>query len=294
MEVKLNKSDQAMAMQFDQEQLNQITQLINNMNQQQQSINILPMNHDNQPNSSVQMNFTELNTAQQQQQNIQFQNPIEMNANFYNTTGNSQTQFASFTSPNQGYKAEPAQQLQGEMIQEVHTIMVNGQPALFIPASSAISNNLLCQMMMSSQSQVNSQFELMNQPTDQTTQNQIFQTAATNNNNSDFFWNGSQISAVDDTAHNQQIICVQSDGNITFQSMPFQAQVSASESTEKSKEKTEASTIGFENVKSKKARIQPKTPNRTPKANTVASALANTSNIAQKKLPKKPRPSVSV
>ncbi len=128
MEVKLNKSDQAMAMQFDQEQLNQITQLINNMNQQQQSINILPMNHDNQPNSSVQMNFTELNTVQQQQQNnIQFQNPIEMNANFYNTTGNSQTQFASFTSPNQGYKAEPAQQLQGEMIQEVHTIMVNGQ-----------------------------------------------------------------------------------------------------------------------------------------------------------------------
>jgi len=292
MEVKLNKSDQAMAMQFDQEQLNQITQLINNMNQQQQSINILPMNHDSQPNSSVQMNFTELNTAQQQQQNIQFQNPIEMNANFYNTTGN--TQFASFTSPNQGFKAEQDHQLQGEMIQEVHTIIVNGQPALFIPASSAISNNLLCQMMMSSQSQVNGQFEMMNQPTDQTAQNQIFQPAATNNNNSDFFWNGSQISAVDDTANNQQIICVQSDGNITFQSMPFQAQVSASESTEKSKEeKTVAPTIGFENVKSKKAKIQPKTPNRTPKANTVASALANTSNIAQKKLHKKPRPSVS-
>ncbi len=42
--------------------------------------------------------------------------------------------------------------------QQVHTIMLNGQPALFIPASSAMSSNLLSQM-------------LMNQTTSQTTSN---------------------------------------------------------------------------------------------------------------------------
>ena len=56
---------------------------------------------------------------------------------------------------------------------QVHTIMLNGQPALFIPASSALSSNLLCELLMSnsvatlganSSGNTGQTFELGNQP----------------------------------------------------------------------------------------------------------------------------------
>ncbi len=286
MAVNLNKSDEGVgiAVQFDQDQLNQITQLINNMNQSQQTLNIIPTGHENCINTN-QINFNDF-TQQQQQQHQQHQQHQQQRQN-------SQFQIWDSTNPacqaTNFFKAEPTQFQQTEMIQEVHTIMVNGQPALFIPASSAMSNNLLCQMMMSSQGQINNQFDIINQITDNHSQ------PNTSNNNlvqqvqNEIFWTDNTVSVGD--TQNQQILCLQPDGNITFQSMPFQAQVDIPQTT--SSNTVVSSPSGLENNQHKKARIQPRTPVKTPKVNTIASALANTSNIAQKKVIKKPKPSVS-
>lgn len=46
---------------------------------------------------------------------------------------------------------EPTSSQQQQQQQQVHTIMLNGQPALFIPTSSAISMNLMGQMQMQMQ-----------------------------------------------------------------------------------------------------------------------------------------------
>ena len=77
---------------------------------------------------------------------------------------------------------------QQENPNEVHTIILNGQPALFIPASSAMSSNLLCQMMTNQINPnqfdfSNNEISLQNQENIQTYQNEIINQTFNANSN---------------------------------------------------------------------------------------------------------------
>jgi hypothetical protein len=63
-----------------------------------------------------------------------------------------------------------------QQLTQVHTIMLNGQPALFIPASSAMSSNLLSQMLM------NNNGALVNTETQSSTMNTTHNINNSNNN----------------------------------------------------------------------------------------------------------------
>lgn len=73
-EVKMNKSDQNIGIQFDQDQLTQISQLINNLQSQQVSV----MNNLSVQNSQASNeNFEQLNDVQIQQQSKNFMDTSE-------------------------------------------------------------------------------------------------------------------------------------------------------------------------------------------------------------------------
>ena len=98
-EVKLNKSDSNIGMQFDQDQLMQITQLINNLNNQQTTVN--PLNSINQQQQQHQQQQHQQQQHQQQQPqitldttsnnneiNFQFQNLIDQESATFNNNTN--------------------------------------------------------------------------------------------------------------------------------------------------------------------------------------------------------------
>ena len=205
-EVKLNKSDSTS---FDQNQLYQITQLINDFQQQQQQQQL-----QQQPTSSPQQNPNILGNAecfslndlnfqlQQQQQQNTFQNMMEIsvapdqsqsNPNYNNNIGINMSPSTMIKFENNQFPNEQQQQSQQ---QEVHTIMLNGQPALFIPASSAMSSNLLCQLMMNNQMNAN-QFDFSNNQNMGTDTNNF---ASILGNNQQFI-----LSNENNTAANEQI-----------------------------------------------------------------------------------------
>lgn len=76
------------------------------------------------------------------------------------------------------------QQQQQDPNSEYHPIMVNGQPALFIPATSAMSSSLFSQMMMSSG--VGNQLDALTS-VENTVQNNQQPTFQENTNNSNVF-----------------------------------------------------------------------------------------------------------
>lgn len=321
-EVKLNKSDQNIGMQLDQDQLTQITHLINNLQNQQVTINSSPTNVNMQQSNITAEGLNDLNSQQQQFQIIlDNESSIIDNQVTFNPipqVNNSINQFQQAQLYNQ-LQSEQQQQQQ----QEYHPIMLNGQPALFIPASSAISSNLLSQMMMSNQSNenkleafnpetsnhtMNSQpmetinlHENLNSNTEVTNQNnnlnlcndfnvlangsyEINNFSNVNNvignlenmNQNQVFFNGTQIGLSQQNV-NQQLICVQQDGNIKFQQVPLILSQNQN-ITQQNIEMNNSSSECKPNKLKKKL-----TPIKTTKQNTVASALANSSNITNTK-----------
>lgn len=187
-EVKLNKSDPNVCMQFtDQDQLMQITQLINNLNNQQ---TLNPVNSNQQLQQGQATFDTTTNDF-----NFQFQNLFDQES----TTSNAQTNLnqvgTQVISPakfdfSQASQIQSSNHIFNQLQQndqhqsEYHPIMLNGQPALFIPASSAISSNLLSQMMMTNQFEtLNSVENTIEQPSQgfQQTQNPQIMDTLTNN-----------------------------------------------------------------------------------------------------------------
>lgn len=77
------------------------------------------------------------------------------------------------------------QQQQQDPNSEYHPIMVNGQPALFIPATSAMSSSLFSQMMMSAGPGAGNQLDALTsvENTVQNNQQPTFQENTNNNNN---------------------------------------------------------------------------------------------------------------
>jgi len=109
-------------------------------------------NNNNQSNSSQQNNTYYSNSlvlspnslSKYESQGLQYSTSVPTQA-----LVNSQQIFAIAQPQQQQEQIIDANSLQQ---QQVHTIMLNGQPALFIPASSAMSSNLLCQMLMNQNS----------------------------------------------------------------------------------------------------------------------------------------------
>ncbi|CAF0709701.1 unnamed protein product [Brachionus calyciflorus] len=125
---------------IDQNQLLQITQLMNELTQQQQQ----QQSHQQQTSDHDQLNqqALEILLQDQNQQNTIILSPnslLKFNEQQQQTTQNLQQLFIP-------------QQIDQ---QQVHTIMLNGQPALFIPASAAINSNLLNQVLQSNQLDLN-------------------------------------------------------------------------------------------------------------------------------------------
>lgn len=187
MEVKLNKSDPNINMQFDQDQLMQITQLINNLNGQQQGLPNGQQNisHDgNILGNDFQFQFQNLIDNEaiilSNQSNQIITSPIKLDIMQNNQLQSTQTitnlQITDQTTALQ-------QQQQQDLNSEYHPIMVNGQPALFIPATSAMSSSLFSQMMMSSSTGNNQLDALTSVENTVQNQNSTFQAQINNNNN---------------------------------------------------------------------------------------------------------------
>jgi hypothetical protein len=110
------------------------------------------------------MNSSNNTNNQQQQNNTYYSNSLVLSPSSLNkydaqtlqyattmpTLVNSQQIFTIAQPQSQQQQQQQAQIIDANSLQQqqVHTIMLNGQPALFIPASSAMSSNLLCQMLM--------------------------------------------------------------------------------------------------------------------------------------------------
>lgn len=190
-----NNSNATVALPLDQNQLLQITQLMNEMQASaNQNLNdsltltesnIIvqqPAQQQQQQNQQVYTNLMEFVMSSPTHQNQPQAQPQTPNQQTQNNTNNN-----IIFSPNSIIKLEQqiqfptAQPIQQQIIipqqqsdnTQVHTIMLNGQPALFIPASSALSSNLLCELLMNNNvatlgangSGNNGQtFELSNQP----------------------------------------------------------------------------------------------------------------------------------
>ena len=67
-----------------------------------------------------------------------------------------QSQFLVIDNSNTPHNLAPQQIQAAVAAQQIHTIMLNGQPALFIPASSNLSMNVIGQMQMQMQSTLSS------------------------------------------------------------------------------------------------------------------------------------------
>ena len=132
------------ALTLDQTQLQQITQLMNEMQQQDLNFNV---NNNAVENTNISIDVTHHtnHTENSVNQNQLIFSPdsivkLENNIQFQQATAYQMT-------PSMTNQALVDNQQQHQLTQ-VHTIMLNGQPALFIPASSAMSSNLLSQMLM--------------------------------------------------------------------------------------------------------------------------------------------------
>lgn len=193
-----NNSNATVALPLDQNQLLQITQLMNEMQASaNQNLNdsltltesnIIvqqPAQQQQQQNQQVYTNLMEFVMSSPTHQNQPQAQPQTPNQQAQNNTNNNNN---IIFSPNSIIKLEQqiqfptAQPIQQQIIipqqqsdnTQVHTIMLNGQPALFIPASSALSSNLLCELLMnnnvatlgtnSSGNNNGQTFELSNQP----------------------------------------------------------------------------------------------------------------------------------
>lgn len=120
---------------LDQNQLLQITQLMNEL-AQNQSNDQLYTEFANQPIELV------------------IQEPHN-NSQTAVISPNSYVQFSQPTGQNSNFQQLLMPQVDH---QQVHTIMLNGQPALFIPASAAVNSNLLTQVLQTNQIDINQEF----------------------------------------------------------------------------------------------------------------------------------------
>ena len=142
----------SIALTLDQTQLQQITQLMNEMQQQELTFNAqLNVNNNSTENANITIDVNHADHNINQNQLIFSPDSI--------VKLESQIQFQQHSAYQMGTQSNQIvldnhqQQLQQQQqhppqITQVHTIMLNGQPALFIPASSAMSSNLLSQMLM--------------------------------------------------------------------------------------------------------------------------------------------------
>lgn len=113
-------------------------------------------------------------------QNIQLQSTTQTMTNLQNTENHTTDQ-----------------QQQQDPNSEYHPIMVNGQPALFIPATSAMSSSLFSQMMMTG-NQMDALSSVEN--TVQNTQQPTFQDQQINNNSN--VYNANNMNINQELAHN--------------------------------------------------------------------------------------------
>ena len=150
---------------LDQNQMMQIQQFLNDLQQQQQPI------QQQQPQQNIlaaaeSLSLNDLNQQQSLQNLLDIvvtsptssQQQQSQQQNYYQQSN--QQQNSLILSPNSIIKLDTQQYVnnqqqifiqqnqQQQVENQVHTIMLNGQPALFIPASSVMSNNLLSQMLM--------------------------------------------------------------------------------------------------------------------------------------------------
>jgi hypothetical protein len=182
------------ALTLDQTQLQQITQLMNEM--QQQDLNYNPLINANNNNNSSNASTENANTnisidvSQHQHHNNNNHNHVDSNINQNQLIFSpdsivkleNQIQYqqqAAYQMAPQSSQIildnQQQQQQQQQQITQVHTIMLNGQPALFIPASSAMSSNLLSQMLMNNNSTLaNSEAQSSSNSTNTNSNNQNF------------------------------------------------------------------------------------------------------------------------
>ena len=146
----------SVALTLDQTQLQQITQLMNEMQQQDMQFNGacesssagqtvaasagFSIDVDNQAEHQAQLVFSPDSIVK-----------LESQIHFQPQQQQQQQQPHTIFMPQSNHLVDT----QAQMTQ-VHTIMLNGQPALFIPASSAMSSNLLSQMLMNNSNSANS------------------------------------------------------------------------------------------------------------------------------------------
>jgi hypothetical protein len=197
--VTATLNNNSIALTLDQTQLQQITQLMNEM--QHQDLNYNPLiNANSNTNSSSNASTENANT------NISIDVSHHQHHNNHNHVDSNINQNQLIFSPDSIVKLESQvqyqqqaayqqmapqsnqiildnqqqQQQQQQQITQVHTIMLNGQPALFIPASSAMSSNLLSQMLMNNNS------TLTNSEAQSSSLNSVNNSTNTNSNNQNF------------------------------------------------------------------------------------------------------------
>lgn len=169
-----NNNNNNIALTLDQTQLQQITQLMNEMQQQDLNFNA---NNNAIENTNISIDVTHHtnHTENGINQNQLIFSPdsivkLENNIQFQQATAYQMT-------PSITNQALVDNQQQQQQLTQVHTIMLNGQPALFIPASSAMSSNLLSQMLMN-----NNGGALVNPETQSSTINTTHNINNSNNN----------------------------------------------------------------------------------------------------------------
>lgn len=133
---------------IDQNQLMQITQLMNELAQNQST-----------------EQYTELNN---QQIELVIQEPHSSNQAAI-LSPNSFVQFNQQSAHNSNIQQLLMPQVDQ---QQVHTIMLNGQPALFIPASAAVNSNLLTQVLQTNQIEINQDLASIFNQTQETSKNE--------------------------------------------------------------------------------------------------------------------------
>ena len=166
-----NSNNATVALPLDQNQLLQITQLMNEMqasaNQNlNDSLTLTDSNiivqqpgqqqQQQQQNQQVYSNLMEFVMSSPTHQNQPQAQPQTPNQQAQNNNNNIIFSPNSIIKLEQQIQFPTAQPIQQQIIipqqqndnTQVHTIMLNGQPALFIPASSALSSNLLCELLM--------------------------------------------------------------------------------------------------------------------------------------------------
>ena len=164
-----NNAANSVALTLDQTQLQQITALMNEMQQQDLQFNSTSGAVDSLANTTASssisgnanaisidiVNNGEANMNANQASHIIFSPDsivkLESQIQYEQSDATSQQQQQQIFMQN--HHQQQQQQLienqqQAPQVTQVHTIMLNGQPALFIPASSAMSSNLLSQMLM--------------------------------------------------------------------------------------------------------------------------------------------------